>query len=102
MRDARTFDGIEYAPGRKFRVIAEGATMSGWAPTRHAGAFDMTRRDLAVGEIVECRGFGPGWGSDPGYGIEFVGGEIRPAVGGIWSYRPQPGLLEPVDDKEVS
>jgi len=105
MRNARTLDGVEYAPERKFRVVAEGVTMSGMTvegPNQWGGF----RADLPRGTEIVCRGFGPGWGSDPGYGVEWkppegrsaVHCEVRPDHGGMWAYRPAPGLLEPVDE----
>lgn len=99
MRKTATLDGVEYAVGGKFRVIRDGASLSGWTPTR--GGHRGWSRDLQVGDVVECAGFGPGWGSDPGYGIEFKAPgvssvEVRPSAGSMWSYRPADGFLEPV------
>lgn len=103
-RRSVTYDGIEYAPGAKFRVLKH-CSMNGFKPSGHPGALDGWRQALEPGDIITCLGYGPGWGSDPGYGVEFtsdaaeaVGAfhlDINPQAGGIWDYRPQPGLLEP-------
>jgi hypothetical protein len=100
-RGVRQYDGLTYAPGAKFRVIKEGARLTGWqpaGPSSHRG----WRQDLHIGDVIECTGVGPGWGSDPGFGVEFkVPGvnsvDFQPSVGGIWNYRPAPGYLEPVE-----
>jgi hypothetical protein len=104
IRTARTYDGIEYAPGRQFRVIAEGLRLYGVIPDGPS-AWRSWAQDLRPGDIVTCTGYGPGFGSDPGYGVEFTTSEseqahagaceIRPSVGGIFGYRPAPGALEP-------
>lgn len=98
---ARTFDGIEYAPGGRFRVIREGARLTWW---NSDGTGDD--RELKVGEVIQCAGYGPGWGSDPGYGIHFYNParvepcEFRPSTFSPVSSRPLPGYLEPVTDEE--
>lgn len=96
--------GVVYAPGAKFKVVSEGVYVSGMKPDhRWSNTWGGYREDLPVGTVIECNGFGPGWGSDPGYGIEWkIEGvdhvEVRPAIGGVWAYRPAPGLLEPVEE----
>lgn len=103
----RTLDGVQYERGRKFRVVAEGVTMRGLV-TAGRSAWSGWSAPLAVGDVVECLGFGPGWGSDPGYGVHWTSDtareagashvEIHPGVGGIFDYRPKPGILEPMED----
>lgn len=101
-RSARTFDDVEYAPEGKFKVVGHGAWLTGLEPIGQM-AWKGWRRDLVVGEVIVCTGFGAGWGSDPGYGIEFLdpGGamhvEVHPQAGGMWAYRPAPGILEPTE-----
>jgi len=95
--------GVEYAVGALFRVTQEGAKLSGWTPRQ--GYHQGWGQDLHVGDVIECTGFGPGWGSDPGYGVEWTSPEakavhasavmFRPYVGGAWAYRPAPGYLVP-------
>jgi len=103
IRNAHTIEGVTYAPGARFRVVKEGARLSGWVPIR--GGSRGWRQDLHVGDVIECTGFGRGMGSDPGYGVEFVSEESKaagafhvdffPAAGGIWSYHPAEGFIEP-------
>lgn len=90
----------EYPPGKKFRVVKEGAYLTGMLPIGNGG-FQGTMRNLHVGEVIESTGFGNGWGSDPGSGIHFKDGaawfvEFKPSVGGAWAYQPAPGYLEPL------
>lgn len=111
-RRGASFDGVRYAPGRRFRVIMRGAQLVGMAPEPGypGGAWRGWEQKLKPGDIVTCTGFGAGWGGDPGYGVEFTSDkaeaahagncEIRPMAGGIFSYRPAPGVLEP--DEEAS
>lgn len=95
----------DYPQGAKFRVIAEGAYLTGYAPlqgTTCPGALVSWRQNLAVGDVIECRGYGPDWGSDPGYGIHWVHPEashvmFHPYEGGIFNFHPKPGYLERVD-----
>lgn len=103
-RTTRILDGTTYAPGGKFRVTKNGAKLSGWAPDDRA--LTGFRQDLEPGDIITCTGFGRGLGSDPGYGIEFTSDRAReagaqhcefsPGILSPYSYRPQPGWLEPV------
>jgi hypothetical protein len=105
-RTATTIDGVEYAPGTKFRVTKEGARLSGYAPYG-LGASISWRQDLHVGDVVTCTGFGPGWGSDPGYGVEFTTEQseaagashcdVWPGAGGLWNFHPAPSYLEPLE-----
>ena len=104
MRTARTLDGIEYAPGAQFRVIKEGTRLIGMVPIAPHTQQGWGQA-LKSGDIVTCTGFGPGWGSDPGYGVEFTTPEsitahagscqLIPSTGGMWAERPAPGILEP-------
>lgn len=106
MRTARTIDGVDFRPGRKFRVVKPGLCLRGWVPV--VGASQGWGHDLNVGDVVECLGHGPGMGSDPGHGLEFTSEaareagafhvEIQPNVGGIWNFHPPVDSLEPVDD----
>lgn len=101
--------GVRYAPGAKFRVIAEGARLSGWKPYAPS-AFQGWSQTLHVGDVIECTGYGAGFGSDPGYGVEWTSEQaradhassvdFRPQIGGAWAYRPGPGFLEPVKEEE--
>ena len=91
----------KYPAGKKFRVVAEGAHLTGWKPS---GPYSFTgaRRVLHVGDIVETSGFGRGFGSDPGFGVHFKDAEIGktefwPSQGGVFSYEPADGFLEPAD-----
>lgn len=109
-RTSRTLDGVTYAPGAKFRVITTGARLTGMRPDR-PGAWRGWEQRLVPGDIVTCTGFGAGWGSDPGYGVEFTSGQsdaehagscdIWPKAGGLFNYRPTPGILEPVTDDDA-
>jgi hypothetical protein len=102
---SRTFDGVEYAPGSRFRVAAEGVTLSGLVPDGPS-CWRGWKQALAVGDVVTCTGYGAGFGSDPGYGVHFTSERslaehagfcaLRPGAGNMFSYRPQPGLLEPL------
>jgi hypothetical protein len=106
-RVSRAFDGLVYAPGARFRVVAEGGRLSGWASSGRS-SWSGWSQQLHVGDVIVCTGFGAGWGSDPGFGVEFtsevsaaagVGScEFYPSDGGAWSYRPPVGFLEPVVD----
>lgn len=105
MRRAVTYEGVEYAPGARFRVIANGCTLDGMKPWEgQSSAWEGWRQPLQIGDTLTCEGFGPGFGSDPGYGVEWsteqsrsvtaVHCEFRPMTGGMWAYRPAPGYLE--------
>ncbi len=108
MHDRRpaTFDGIDHAPGRKFRAACEGLKLTGHTPVR--GGAQGWEQVVHVGDILTCTGYGPGFGGDPGYGVEFTSQrseaagafhcDIWPMHGTLFSYRPPPGSLEPADD----
>ena len=91
----------KYPAGKKFRVTQEGAALSGWkvgGPSWWTGA----RRVLHVGDVIETSGFGAGFGSDPGYGVHFKDpemgkAEFYPSQGGMFSYEPADGYLEPLE-----
>jgi hypothetical protein len=103
---ARTFDGVEYAPGRDYVVLAEGLSLTGYGTDRPGSARGWRQR-LAPGDVITCLGYGPGWGSDPGYGINWTSEQARtegayavdvwPSVGGLFAYRPPPGTVRPVE-----
>lgn len=102
IRRAVTVDGMVYEPGQSYRVIREGAYLSGWQQSTQGNYQTGWRRDLAVGDVIVCAGFGAGWGSDPGFGVEFRDPEVglvefQPLIGGPFNYRPEPGYLEVVD-----
>jgi hypothetical protein len=106
MRETRTIGGVTYAPGARFRVVAEGVKLSGWVCS---GPYSWSGwgQDLKPGDVITCTGFGADTGSDPGYGVQFTseasiaagagGCDVRPMAGGMFDYRPAPGLLELVE-----
>lgn len=104
----RTID--QYARGRRFRVVRPGASIRGLVPDR--GAYRGWTQTLRVGDVIECLGFGRGWGSDPGYGVHWTTevawaagatfAEFFPSAGGMWQYHPQDGFLEPERSDECS
>lgn len=106
-RNEVTIDDVTYKPGGKFRVIAEGATLNGWAPHPTGGHVGW-RQELHVGDVITCTGFGPGWGGDPGYGVEFTSEQstaarashcdVFPSSGSVFRFHPAAGYLEPIDD----
>lgn len=99
-RTAQVYDGTPYVPGALYEV-QQACRLSGWVPAR--GGHNGWAQRLTPGDVVECRGYGPGFGSDPGYGIEWVSEQSRavhasacdiwPQVGGAFAYRPRPGLV---------
>jgi hypothetical protein len=103
-RRAAIYDGVTYAPGARFRVVREGATLDGWV-AELAGGCRGWRQRLRPGDLLTCTGDGPGLGADPGHGVEFTSAqseaagafhcEVRPMTGGAFTSRPAPGLLEP-------
>jgi hypothetical protein len=105
-RTPATFDGIDYAPGRKFRVTREGLTLTGH--TAVTGGAQEWQQVLHAGDILTCTGYGPGFGGDPGYGVEFTSQQseaarafhcdIWPMHGDEFGYRPPVGSVEPADD----
>jgi hypothetical protein len=104
-RSAATFDGIDYAPGRKFRVGRERLKLTGYTPVR--GGADGWEQVLHAGDILTCTGYGPGIGGHPGYGVEFTSQQseaagafhcdIWPMNGSLFDHRPPAGSLEPAD-----
>jgi hypothetical protein len=104
-RRAVTRDDVTYAPGARFRVIRAGVTLDGIVPEQ--GGYGDWQQHLQPGDVVTCTGYGPGWGADPGYGIEFTSAgseaaraihcKIRPMTGGLFDYRPAPGSLQAED-----
>lgn len=107
-RRATVMDGVEYNPRARFRVIKAPCSIAGWKSSGPS-AWNGWRRNLEVGDVIVCAGYGPGFGSDPGYGVEFQSEEpgvgtcmFHPMVGSAFDYRPAPGYLEPVEDEEES
>jgi hypothetical protein len=100
-RAEQVLDGVTWAPDQEYRVVKEGAYLTGWKSSG-TSSWGSWRRDLEVGEVIVCAGFGAGFGSDPGFGVEFRDPEVgltefHPWVGGAFNYRPEPGYLEPVE-----
>lgn len=97
-----------YARGKRFRVIKAGAKLWGLTPIRPNVQQGWTQV-LEVGDVIESLGFGPGFGADPGYGINWTSERAKaehahslsfaPSEGGIWAYRPSEGYLEEVHDE---
>lgn len=109
VRRAITLDGVEYVPGKRFRIIREGCSLHGMVPMpQWSNAWAGWKQELHVGDIIECTGFGPGWGADPGYGIEFTSEVAKeaaashatffPDTGVPFAYRPQTGYMEEVTE----
>lgn len=91
----------QYAAGKKFRVVKEGARLSGMEPK--PGYLQGWGQVLHIGDVIECAGLRGGWGSDPGpdtiqwrvEGKSFV--EFLPREGGMWGpHAPAEGYLEEV------
>jgi hypothetical protein len=106
VRRTVTYDGIEYAPGRRFRVIRDGLKLTGMVHGENPGSFRGWSQQLNTGDIITCTGFGPGLGGDPGYGVEWTTPEAE-AAGAVhvdmkpqffvpFGYRPHPGSVEAV------
>lgn len=110
-RTERTLDGLRYAPGTRFRITKEGARLHGFTPSGPS-SFDGWTQQLHIGDVLTCTGFGPGWGGDPGYGIEFstersradgaLHCDVSPRRGGVWNYRPDPSFLQAVDTTDTT
>jgi len=108
VRSTASYDGITYAPGTRFRVVREGLTLHGL--TAEASAYRGWSQKLSPGDVLTCTGYGPGWGGDPGYGIEFTTSEsiaagaincdVMPSVGGRYAFRPPAGSVEPEEKEE--
>jgi hypothetical protein len=99
----------DWPKGKKFRLLKAGY-LDGMIPMRlHPNAHQGWQQQLSVGDVITCEGYGPGWGSDPGYGVHFstpqskaehvVFAEFRPMAGGLFNYRPADGWLEPVEEE---
>lgn len=111
-RIAQNLSGIEYTPGARFTVIAEGARLTGWAPIQDAS--ESWSQQLHVGDILECTGFGfgDGRGFTPGFGIEWSSDAAHaarafhvtfsPGQGGTWAHHPVDGFLVRADIAEAS
>jgi len=94
-----------YTEGRKFRVIREGARLSGLVPSGPS-AHRGYGFDLHVGDVITCTGWSMGWGSDSipcthwtAEGIDpsaqFV--DFRPTAG-LWQPYPADGFVEPIEE----
>jgi hypothetical protein len=88
-----------YPAGARFRVVHD-ANIDGMrpiGPNAHTG----WRKRLIPGDVLTCDGYGPGFGSDPGYGVHWcacngepcVMGEFYPSAGGPFAYQPKPGFV---------
>jgi hypothetical protein len=106
MRRAVLFDGVEFVPGKRFRVVREGCSLHGMVPKD--GYRQGWKQALHVGDIIECTGYGRGWGSDPGYGVEWCSEKSKaahaqnvdfyPEIGIPFLCHPRPGFIEPVTE----
>lgn len=93
--------------GQQFTVVRAGGYLDGWQPVPdvHYTAHRGWRYNLAVGDVITCLGFGPGWGSDPGYGVHWTceaarealasAVQFQPSEGHIFSFKPKDGYLHP-------
>lgn len=105
-RRSVTFDGVDYAIGARFEVVRDGLWIDGMIAGAWPNSHQMWRQSLEVGDVLTCLGYGPGFGSDPGYGVEFdteksraagaYNCDVHPPIGGIFAYRPSPGALRPL------
>jgi len=92
--------------GRRFRVIREGARLSGMVPMDIPNALQSWGRPLEVGEIIESRGFIMGWGSDSLPEVNFTAADVPDNArhvhlypsAGMWMPWPADGYLEEVVD----
>lgn len=106
-RTVVSYDGVMFAPGGRFRVVRTGARLVGWQSMH--GGFRGWVQELEVGDEIVCTGYGPGMGSDPGYGVEFTSEksmadraskcEFWPTVGGTWAYHPDVSFIETVEQE---
>jgi len=86
---------MTYDKGKRFRVIKPGPYLSG---LKHVGgsAFQGTRQDLNVGDVIESNGYIGGWGSDnidvANFTLGEFRGEFQPNSWGI----PVKGYLEEI------
>jgi hypothetical protein len=99
--------GVKYAKGKKFRVVREGAKVQGMQAKQ--GYHQGWSRPLAIGEVVESKGFEWGWGSDPGQEVHFIVDDIPSGVScievgplhyGPMTAWPQDGYLEEITESE--
>lgn len=94
-----------YVEGASFRVVKEGARLEGLV-TFGASAWGGWSRPLRVGEVLLCRGWLPGWGSDSIPHVQFTGKDVPPnadwvhvwPMSGLWRPYPLEGYLEKVED----
>lgn len=102
----------DWPKGRRYRVIkVDGGYpfLNGMEPYAGIGsAYKGWQQKLAVGDVITSLGYGPGWGSDPGYGIHFTTEQVQaahvswaeftPHAGGVFDYHPEDGWLEEIPD----
>jgi hypothetical protein len=110
-RRAVTHDGVHYAPGWRFLVVAEGLRISGMVYEGRS-SWGGWGQKLHAGDVLTCTGSGPGFGMDPGIGVEWTTPasiaarashcDLSPQLGGPFAYRPRPGFLAPVLDRGVN
>ena len=91
---------MKFTKSKRYRVIKAGGRLVGLKPIQ--GGQQGWARPAAVGEILTCAGeamtFGDGvpvikWlDADGGYIANDC--EFRPAIGGLWTSRPDPSYLE--------
>lgn len=95
-----------WVKGRRFRVIAPGAKLSGLVSIGPS-AWRGWDQSLTVGDVIECLGFVMGWGSDNIPQAMFRTEESMEAKAsyvhfypekGMWSPYPREGFLEPVEE----
>jgi hypothetical protein len=100
-KPALTYPDFEH--GRKFRVIKEGAGLTGMKPI--TGGYQGWGMKIAVGTVLTCAGrawtFGDGvpvikWLDENG---KFIAAdcEFVPSTGGMWSRCPDVAYLEAVE-----
>lgn len=96
----------DFVEGRKFRVIAEGASLSGLVSIGNS-AWTGWSMPLPVGEVIECEGMKMGWGSDNIPQAMFSHASTKAAhasfvqfvpEAGFWQAWPADGYLEPVEE----
>lgn len=92
-----------FKPGAKFRVLKEGTSLTGMVSTGPY-AWKGWGRQLAVGEILTCRGYCPGFGSDPIQEVMFDDAAARAAHASCVTFSasswgtPLAGYLELVEE----
>lgn len=94
----------DYRKGRKFRVIKNGARLTGLKPSGPWAQIGWGRI-LREGDVLTCAGesmtFGDGvpvikWLDENGQWMA-NDCEFSPSIGSLWFSRPDPSYLEPID-----